>query len=372
MCSLWLCSWLSGDHTADFLQCVQTWVEGVPVKGKAVKPAKPTKAAALQVLQQLASEHCSAAQGCDAGIPITAEALKEDPASPQPTNSANGSLDLATDLASKEAAQPELALPGPLLDQPADAALSHVESDSEAEASPRGGIAVEEEDDRQAPEALASFRIVAAQQRLEQHPMAQSAAAESRQSCVPDSAAIPDCAAKQNVGSSHALNKAAKGRSRQLPLSKVIQRQRRHMSKSNSVVNGQPDIVLALTDAQQQQMQQEADQQILASPALGTAGTDKCSILSQETCIAASPVQQPDQQMMNEQLHYPDQQPSEDQWADLSSTQLPSHQHGTDEEGASGREPQEQQLWQNLSDALQNQQSSQKLAQLAVTLLARM
>ncbi|KAL0028052.1 hypothetical protein WJX77_003617 [Trebouxia sp. C0004] len=35
----------------------QTWVEGEPVVGKAVKPLKPTKVAALQLLQHLATEH---------------------------------------------------------------------------------------------------------------------------------------------------------------------------------------------------------------------------------------------------------------------------------------------------------------------------
>lgn len=40
-----------------YLCCLQTWVEGQPAQGSLGKPSKPTNAAALQLLQQSASDH---------------------------------------------------------------------------------------------------------------------------------------------------------------------------------------------------------------------------------------------------------------------------------------------------------------------------
>ena len=344
---------------------MQTWVEGVPVKGKTVMPAKPTKAAALQVLQQLASEHCSAAQELDNAGTLkisTTGNSKKDLAVTQPADAAVGSKYSTTGLSLQEAGQPELVLPGLSADQRSDAALNSMEPDSDAEECFRGGVADEEEDDSQAPEVLVGLDNATAGQHPDQNLMAQSAFGDTGKACIAGTAATSIPAAKQKMVSSNAPDRAAKGQSRQMPLSKVIQQQRRRMSKSNIKVNGQLDVVLALTNAQQQQMQQEAEQQIFKGAAMGTASTDGCSLLAQQTGIAASPVQQTDPQTMNKQLEFADQQPLNDQRAE----------HGIGEEGSSDMEQHEQQLWQNLAQALQDQQSSQKLAQLTVTLLARM
>ena len=80
-----------------------------------------------------------------------------------------GSPDLKTNLPSKLVSHRVLVLPSLLLillNQYVYAALISVESNLEAGASPKGGIAVDEEDDRQVPAALAGISNDAAEQRL--------------------------------------------------------------------------------------------------------------------------------------------------------------------------------------------------------------
>ena len=114
-----------------------------------------------------------------------------------------------------------------------------------------------------------------------------------------------------------------------------MRQQRRRVSMSQRKANSQPGVVLALTEAQQQQRQQEHSQPCNTGMAPTTGRL--CAQLGVH-CVS----------------------------------QLVSKEDEADAAGPTGKGQDEHQLWQNLAEALQDKQSCRKLAQLTVTLLGRM
>ncbi|KAL3146569.1 hypothetical protein ABBQ32_000809 [Trebouxia sp. C0010 RCD-2024] len=337
---------------------LQTWVEGVPVKGKSAKPAKPSKAAALQLLQQLASQHNQSA--CPDGIPagavvessITASACLGEDAEPAASTQSFSSEPEVSDGSQLRQSQPQLP-------QAFDMALSSIESDSEAEVSPEGRIASDEEDDRQGPEVLAnSVKAPAEDAERQGAAMKSSYTADLQAEEASHAALASDGAAAAMLETTAFLGRTADNKQLYQPtLTEVMLNQRRRMSRFGHQKSSLPDILLALTLAQQQHCK-EGDGNICSASTM--PGTAECSSMSTHVDTGAADVAAADHHRMCAQLD------------EHSSSQTVLKRDPADEVGPSGRGLGDFQLWQNLAEALQDKQACQKLAQLTVTLLARM
>lgn len=354
---------------ASVLGDLQTWVEGEPVKGKSAKPAKPSRAAALQLLQQLASQHCrractsenttdaavpgnTAAPPCipDAGAAVRYLSLDSQP-----------EMDIADDC---QLVQPQLPPAVDLVngetESGSEAEISNgIESDSEADINLRGGVASDEEDDKQGPGALAGPLTASAEGQGDQALPAESshaAAADSEADLSLQSTLAPDCApASVPTGVAGKLP-------HHVSLSKVIQQQRRRMSRSQRRASSHPHVALALTEAQQQQWQQEGSQPCNTGMAPITAAMHDSSSMSGQTKTAVSTAQPASGQG----------RPCAELGVHCTGELVLSKEDEEDDAAPSGRGQDEHQLWQNLAEVLQDKQSSQKLAQLTVTLLGCM
>lgn len=353
-------------HVVDNLQ---TWVEGEPVKGKSAKPAKPSKSAALQLLQQLAFQHCQGActseDGADAAVSSNANATLYGPGTgPAVSPQSLSSQTTADTFDDSQLVQPQ---PQPAVDMPLDGSdlnseaevTSGVESDSEAEISLRGRVALDEEDDRQGPGPLAEPDIPSAEAQGSQAlPVEASHTAGSEPDDITEAAELaPDCAL------ANTRRDTADRPRPQPPMSRVMQQQRRRVLRSQCKASSQPEVVLALTEAQQQQWQQESNPTCGTGTAPSTAVMHECSSSPVQTHAAVSDAQPiSDQGWLNAQL---DEQ---------SVSQAVSGEGEQIGAGPSGRAQgqYEHQLWQNLAQALQEKQKGQKLAQQTVTLLGRM
>ena len=342
---------------------LQTWVEGKPVKGK---PAKPSRAAALQLLQQLATQHCQGAciienpaalpshtaaapYSQDAGAAVSPQSVVSQP-----------EVDIAID---SQTVQPR---PQPAVDRALSDAESEseaevsggVESDSEAEINLRGAVASDEEDDKQGPGALAG-PVTASAEGLED----QASPGESWHAADPEADLSSERALPPDCASASELTGVAGKQPHHASLSKVMQQQRQRMSKSQRKTSSQPEVVLALTKTQQQQWQPEGSQTCNTSENPPAAVVHECSSMSAQTDTAVLDAQPTSG---HDRLH-----------AQLSvhcTGQLVSEEDEEDEAGPSSKAngQDEHQLWQNLAEALQDEQSCQKLAQMTVTLLGRM
>ena len=337
---------------------VQTWVEGVPVKAKSAKPAKPTKAAALQILRQLALQHCTAAQTDVFTMP-------------QPADSALDSSEMSSQPNSDQAhlsgkVQPELIQCELALTQLDDAASNSIQSDTAAEADLRGGIAVDADDDGQAPAAVSADCVLFPAEDCSAEDAAEASSSVSSSSvsssCVSSLAKVEAQAALAVAPDGTAITDGPAMRSssrqrRPQSLSRLIQQQRRRMSQSQSLAASQPDVVLALTDAQQQQLQLESAKHTCSSHnASDAAATDDFDSV---TSPSAAPCQQEvsQQSAADSQMQADGQRSSRDQ-ALVKESVIEA--------------PGEEKLWQKVTEALQDVQASHKLAHLTVTLLARM
>lgn len=321
-------------------------MEGEPVGGQAAKPLKPTKAAALQLLQQLAREH--------ACYTIPAAAVEVPMRSGQPMQPG------AADQMGTIALQAQLP-------QPAATCLTPVsaESDAEVEVTPSSGIAAAEEDDRQAPcspsepaldDALASLASRSATDSLPDtsQPLQQETAPAA--ACV-----SPDVT--QNV--SRGTSKQCQSDCRLLTrpsLATVIQQQRRQLSTSRRQPQSEPVVVLALTEAQQQQLQQditaaEIQHWDIAEPAAAQLYSDVLTSANEEQELAQS---------AGNQMSISAGAPS------TSDSLVHSRCEQSGLEIAADEDRSHSLLWQRLADCLQEKQAAQKLTGLTVTLLARM
>ena len=338
---------------------LQTWLEGEPVKGRSAKPAKPTKAAALQLLQQLASQYCPAVDAdgdpshTDASLQISSSNLPQMSLHAEPAVASLGfsSAHEVDTTAANELPQAELSLA-----QTSQTALSSSDSDCEAAVSPRGGVAVDEEDDRQGPEA-ALPGLTLAQVEEEHYCEADPVALTSARGSA--SADMTNCALNTLTVGLNPPARAARKQSGQPSLAEVKRQQRCRVSISQVMGSGQPEVLLALTAAQQ--MQLEADQRCSANIAAVMNTAAQCSNAQLQTGSLAS-----DAEEAEEQQH--------DGHQVVTSASSRSFAAEADEEklGLSGHAEDDQQLWQSLAAAMQSSQLSAKLAQLTVTLLARM
>lgn len=335
------------------------------MKGKSAKPAKPSKAAALQLLQQLASQHCQGACTIEgAATAVTSSnataALSEPPVSSQ-SPSSQTNTDTADDSQLMQP-QPLSACDVPLngSDGNSEAEVtSGVESDSEAEISLRGRVASDEEDDRQGPGPLTG-------------PVTSAAVAEGSQALsleAPHPAGSEPDAATQaaEVASDSALANMLRGTAgkprHHPPMSRAVQWQRRRVVRSQRKASSQPEVVLALTEAQQQQWRQEESPTCGTGTAPSPADMHESSSSSALTQTAVSDVRRISEEgRLSAQLdEHPVRQAVSDE----------GEQGGAGPSGrAQGQD--EHQLWQNLAEALQDKQKGQKLAQQTVTLLGRM
>lgn len=344
---------------------LQTWVEGEPVKGK---PAKPSRAAALQLLQQLAAQHCQGA--CASENPSNAGVPNHTAAAPYPQDAVTAvnpqsvvsqpKVDIADD---SQLVQPHLQ---PAVDQAIGDAVSEseaeisggVESDPEAEINLRGAVATDEEDDRQGPGALAGHVTASAEgQEHQALPGESSHAADSEADLSSELALPPGCA------SASELTGVAQKQPRHVSLSKVMQQQRQRMSKSQRKASSQPNVVLALTEAQQQQWEPEDSQTCNTSETITTAVVHECSSMPAQRHTASLDAQLTsgqDRLYPQPTMHCTGQLVSEED--EENEAEPPSKANGQHEH----------QLWQNLAEALQDKQSCQRLAQMTVTLLGRM
>ena len=322
------------------------------MKGKSAKPAKPSKAAALQLLQQLAAHHCQSACADDdsASAAVAAALLSQDAGSAVSTRSLSSEPEVDTPADSQlMRPQPELTL---------DMALSSIQSHSEAEVGPRGRIAPDEEDERQGPAALAG-PIRASSEDQEEQTLAIKSAHAAEFVSESELALASDCATASMLGSDASSGGVADKQLHQPSLSKVIKRQRRRMSSSQRRGSTKSDVVLALTDAQRQQWRQADGPTCNISTATNTV-MGEYSSMSVQTIADALKASTADRHKLYA-TH--DEQ---------SSSQDVSMRDEVDQVQPSGSGQDEQQLWQNLAEALQDKQACQKLAQLTVTLLARM
>lgn len=339
---------------------LQTWVEGVPVKGKSAKPAKPSKAAALQLLQQLASQHKQSAYANDnAGSAIAVPSSAAAALLPEDAEAVASTQSLSSEPEVSMADGSQLRQSQPQLPQAFDMALSSIESDSEAEITPVGRIASNEEDDRQGPGALADYVKAPAKDQGRQGLAMQSFyPADSQAEEASHAALASEGAAAAMLETPASLGRTADSKQLYQPtLTEVMQHQRRRMSRSQHKGSTPPDVLLALTEAQQQHWKEEDGHICSASTVPGTA---ECSSMSTHVDNRAADVAVADHHRVCAQLD------------ERSSSQTVLESDLADEVGPSGREPFDRQLWQNLAEALQDRHACQKLAQLTVTLLARM
>ena len=311
--------------------------------GKSVKPHKPNKAAALQLLQQLALEHAqptpdkSSAESAQTALISQAQATLTD-----------------TDQAD--------------LNQPAASSLNNVDSDSEAEASLRGGIAANEEDDRQAPENMSqsSGDISSAaveSQRQTQNLSGRPGAKRMHQSFPAD--VTTDAMhglqpQRQSIPRPELPQKQSGSISAKLSLAEVIQQQRQRLSGCSLKAGSVPQVELQLTGAQQQQLQQDASEVSDSGQQSNTISINgmKCREFHSSWCPlthtegTAQGTTQALQQVHGGQLNQ--------QHLECASLQDPQKLQRQDV------------LWQQLAECLQDKQCAQKLTLLTVTLLTRM
>ncbi len=319
-------------------------MEGEPVKGKAVKPLKPTKAAALQLLRQLASEHDH--------YTIHAAAVESQMQSGQPMQPGAG------DQMGTPALQAQLP-------QPAATGLTptSAESDVEAEVTLSGGIAAAEEDDRQAPcspsepvlDALASLGTRQATDSLP------DTAQPLQQEAAPGNACVNlEFGQNESRGTSKQCQSDYRSSTRP-SLATVIQQQRRQLSRSSWQPQSEPVVELALTEAQQQQLQQdnntaaEHQHRDKAEPAAAQLYSDVLTDAEQELA-----------QSTDNGMSISAGAPS------TSDSLVQSHCERSGLEIAADEDNSHSLLWQRLAECLQEKQAAQKLAGLTVTLLARM
>lgn len=319
-------------------------MEGEPVKGKAVKPLKPTKTAALQLLQQLASAH--------GHYTILAAAVESQMQSCQPMQPGAG------DQMGTPALQAQLPQPAATGLKPTSA-----ESDAEAEVTPSGGIAAAEEDDRQAPcspsepvldDVLASLGSRQATDSLPDtaHPLQQEAA--------PGPACV-NLEFGQNESSGTSKQCQSDYRSSNRPsLATVIQQQRRQLSRSSWQPQSEPVVELALTEAQQQQLQQ--DNNTAAEQHWDTAEPAAAQLYSDVLTDAEQELAQSADNRMSSSAGAPS----------TSDSLVHPHCEQSGLEVAADEVSSHSLLWQRLAECLQEKQAAQKLAGLTVTLLARM
>ena len=343
---------------------LQTWVEGVPVKGISGKPAKPSRAAALQILQQLASQHCQRAcpskESADAAVPShTAVAPfsqdAESAVNPQTLDS-QPEVALADD---SHLVQPQLlpALDTTLGDVQSKSAaqlsggVSQSESDSEAELNLRGRVASDEEDDRQGPGAPAGPVAASGEGHADQ-----ALLDESSHAAAPEADLSSESALARELVPAGVLTGIAGQQPHHASLSKVMRQQQRRMLRSRRHASSQPDVVLVLTEAQQQRWQPEDGLTCNISEAPTRAEHDF-------SMTSARTVQDAQLATGQDRLYAQRNEQSTGQREDEQDEAGPSSR-------ANGQD--EHQLWQNLAEALQDKQSCQKLAQLTVMLLGRM
>ncbi len=310
-----------------------------------MKPLKPTKAAALQLLQQLAREH--------GHYTIQAAAVECQMQSSQPMQP--GAAD-QMDTPALPAQLPQPAATG--------STLISADSDAEAEVTPRGGIAAAEEDDRQAPcspcEPVLGGVLVSLGSRQATDSLPDIA--QSLQQGTAPATACVSLDSDQDI--SRGPSKRCQGdyRSSNRPsLATVIQQQRQQLSRSSWQPQSKPEAVLALTEAQQQQLQQdnttaaENQYQDTAEPAAAQLHSDVPTTAGQELAQSA------------------DNGMSISAGATSTSDGLVhSHCERSGLEIAADEDSSHSLLWQRLADCLQEKQAAQKLTGLTVTLLARM
>jgi hypothetical protein len=318
-------------------------VEGEPVKGKAVKPLKPTKAAALQLLQQLAREH--------GHYTIQAAAVEMPVQSSQPMQPG------AADQMSTPALQAQLPQPAATDSTPISA-----ESDAEAEVTPSGGIAAAEEDDRQAPcspsEPVLGGVLVSLGSRQATDSLPETAQ-PLQQEAAPATACINlEVDLQEARGTSEQCQSDYRSSTRP-SLATIIQQQRRQLSRSSWQPQSEPEVVLALTEAQQQQLQQDkntaAESWDAAKPV--TAHLHSGILTNAEQELAQS---------TDNGMSISARAPS------TSGSLVQSHCEQSGLEIAADKDSSHGLLWQRLAECLQEKQAAQKLAGLTVTLLARM
>lgn len=251
-----------------------------------------------------------------------------------------------------------LVQPQPQGSQARDIALNSDESDSEAEISPEGGITSDEADDRQGPGAAANPVTASAEDQERQTLAAVSSyIADSEAEGASGVAITPDGALETlavfgSVADDEQLHHPT--------LTAFMQHQRRRISGSQHKGSGPSGDVLALTAAQQQHWK-EVDCATCDTGTLpSTTVMPKCSGMSTHINTVAADADAADHHRLCAQL---DEHPS-------SQTVVERGQ--ANEAGSSGTGRDDPQLWQNLAEALQDRQACQKLAQLTVTLLARM
>lgn len=342
---------------------MQTWVEGEPVKGNPVKPLKPTKAAALELLQQLALEHRQPATDSSS----VSELHQDEPISSE-----------IPSVADRDG-----------LTQPA--ASVSTDSDSEAGASPRGGIAADKEDDRQAPEVAEpssgqTLEPATADPETSNRPSGSLAdkAAEDEQpgDSAADSAQI-SCSfesGQQFTAQSELQRRGQHVCLAKPSLAKVIQQQRRRLLRSSLQAGSEPQVSLAVTEGQQKELHQQM------SEAAGSNLQSNTHAASEEAQAASGQAQAVSGQMIDDSdvqsCGVPEQsQPMQllhgNQFSQQQLDEIQFSQQLTQSTSASSQVLSQQQegqdmLWQELGSCLQDKQSAQKLAGLTVTLLARL
>ena len=349
---------------------MQTWVEGIPVKGKSARPAKPSRAAALQILQQLASQHCQSEcpseKSADAAVPgnTAAACCTQDAAAAVNLSNLDSQteFDIAGDSQLVQPQQlPALKMAHGEIESESEAEVSGgVESDSEAGLNLRGRVASDEEDDRQGPEALAGLVIASADGQADPAPPGEYSHAEESEADLSSAPAV----ALDSVPTRTLIGIADK-QPHLVSLSKLIRQQRRRMLRSQRQASSQSDTLLALTEAQQHQWQPEDSLTSTTSEIPSKAAVFECSSISAQT---HTPVLGAQLASGQGRLHA---QRNEHYAGQLVSGVVEEEEDGPGSSSkANGQD--EHPLWQNLAEALQDKQRCQKLAHLTVTLLSRM
>ena len=338
--------------------------------GKAVKPLKPTKAAALQLLQQLAHEH---------GQSIASAAEAEEPA-----ESGQQTQLEAADQGTTEAEQAHSVQQSAAANSP----FASISSDSLTQVSPSNGFVAG--NDRQAPCTFTQSRSdTAADSSQSSEAVGISAGACTQQETAAAAACVE---AQQGPGFEQPLVTAMAKQhdigqkvSARPTLATAIQRRRRQLSKSGLQPGSEPEVSLALTDAQQQQMQrQQVQQQHLQQHQLQQdVGKTAAECQKDEADSAGAPSVSSTRQSHNEhelaqctrnaqlsnEVHPTEAAQQAICASDSQPQMLAEHTETLDASEQQGRQDL---LWQSLAGCLQEKQAAQKLAGLTVTLLARM
>ena len=339
--------------------------------GRAVKPLKPTKAAALQLLQQLALEH---------GQSVAPAAEAEGPAESEQQTPLEAADQGNTEAEHAHSFQQAAA---------ADSSLASISSDSQAQVSHSTGFVVDV--DRQAPCMSTQSMVDTAVDSSQSSQAVDISAGACAQQQAASAAAHAE--AQQGPDSEQPLVTAMakqhdNGQKARPSLATAIQRQRRQLSKSGLQPGSEPQVSLALTDAQQQQLQKQQQQlqkqqQHLQQQQLQHNVRTAAECQQDEADFAGAPVMSStrqshtehelarctsDAQLSNE-VH-----PTEavQQTAGASDNQVQMQAEQTGSGDASEQQDRQELLWQSLAGCLQETQAAQKLAGLTVTLLARM